>query len=355
VEWLELLLFSLSECASKYAVALGKPFSEGARGACIPTFPSRASEKVTAISRGTFSTGTAGIGFIALSPTTSNSSECIYYTSATYSPSIVHINPDDNSSLGFAYGADVKAGVMSQIPYEAAVFTDATSGAGPTVNGRIVSYGVRVRYIGTQLDMGGRMTGFVSPAHSNLNGSSYHGIASRAEAINLAVSREWSEMAIFADTSDETEYPGHAFSIDNEFEVLRATYPLSNNEGLTAGVTGKLHGGIPLVFIIDAKAGVQFEFEVVAHTEYIGKPTASRMTRSHCDIAGLSMVQNAANGAKLDRAKTSDRSGWKATAKSIGQEVWEHRRQIGNVAAGAYKAYTNPVGFLNAGVRAIMN
>lgn len=347
--------FTLSECASKYALAVGNPFNSGARGACIPTFPSRSSQKLSAIARGTFEVGTNGFGFFALSPCASNDNDCIFTSTVGYTPTTISIDPDNTLTTGSNYGLAVAVHQMSQLPYKSATLTDATAGSGPSMNARIVSCGVRIRYIGTQLDLGGRLTAYVSPSHSNLNGTSYHGLASRPEAINLAVSRQWSETVVFANTTDETEYPGHAFSLDNQYEVLRAVYPLSNNESMTGGNTGKTIGGVPIVFAIESKGGNSFEYEVITHIEFIGKSAAPYLTRSHCDIEGLSIVQNAAGSAKLERAGTSEHGSWKTVAKNIGSEVWEHRRQIGQAIGAAYRAYSNPASFMAPSVRAIMN
>jgi hypothetical protein len=94
--------------------------------------------------------------------------------------------------------------------------------------------------------------------------------------------------------------------------------------------------------MINSDAGNAFEWEVVAHCEYIGYPARSALTKSHVDMDAFANVQGAANGATLARAAGEDKTGWASMVKGLASEMWEHRQQIGAVAQNAVNLYRNP-------------
>jgi hypothetical protein len=56
-----------------------------------------------------------------------------------------------------------------------------------------------------------------------------------------------------------------------------------------------------MAIVFDGTAGNLYEFEIVAHVEYVGTITQSMLTKSHADPVGFSVVQEAANGLGLAR------------------------------------------------------
>ena len=141
----------LSECAARYACAIGAPFSAGAIGACVPSFPARPSFKVHSRINGTFSIGTAGVGYIGVAPCVSNSQRCIYYTGSTFTGTTLMVS-----------GTGVNAITNTSNPYASGAFVPASQ-ATDAMTARIISVGLRIRYTGTELNRGGIVYGLVHP------------------------------------------------------------------------------------------------------------------------------------------------------------------------------------------------
>lgn len=287
-------LGSLSHCAQKYYAAIARPFSQEAIGACMPVFPSRASQKVMSTMNTTMTIGDNGFGFVAVAPCLSVGSGSIYTTNETHDVKSIDI---DATSLG----TTVDSSAMSQTPYSVLDLTGDTASSDAAIRGRIISTAMRIRYIGTQLNLGGRMAGYTSPSHDNLNGSDFSQIASRPESVRLPVTREWTEFVVFADSPEETDYP-QRLDDDATVAVIQQVYPLSDAKTLYGGSD---RGGVPMAVCIESTAGNKFEVEVRNHMEYIGYETSSMKTPSHCDLDGMSKVQNAANGSFFQRAADS--------------------------------------------------
>lgn len=316
---------TLHQGTGAYYAAIATPFNMQARGCGVPSFPSVASQKATGFLTGVAVVGANGMGFLAVSPCLANDDNVVHYSGATYAQNSIQIEP---SVTG------LNARRMTTLPWDSALLVDGTGSAPSSVRGRIIATGVRIRYIGTELERGGRIVTYVSPSHSNLNGSSFDRLASRAEAVRLPVSREWVEMTVFANTTDELEYPGHLYNATGQSEYIRSVYPCSNNE--TINSTDSYKGGVPIAFIFTGSAGNQFEYEIITHCEYVGASTASFVTPSHCDIEGMSKVQNAASQCGMARAGTSDRTGERSMSSAFMSFAYENRHTIVNAArAGA--------------------
>lgn len=315
---------TLHQGTGAYYAALATPFSMQARGCGVPSFPSVASQKATGFLNGVAVVGVNGMGFLAVSPCLANDAGVVYYSEATYGQNSIQIDPS-------ATGQTSRN--MTSLPWDGDLLVDGTASAPSSVRGRIIATGVRVRYIGTELERGGRLVTYVSPSHSNLNGASFDRLASRAEAVRLPVSREWVEMTIFANTTDELEYPGHLYGAVGQSEYIRAVYPCSNNETLNAaGGSSTFKGAVPLAFIFTGTPGNQFEYEIITHCEYVGASTSSFVTPSHCDIEGMSKVQNAASQCGMARGGTSDRTAERSMSSAFMSFAYENRHTIVSAA-----------------------
>jgi len=311
--------FSMTECARKYFVAIARPFDPDSRGACIPIFPSRPSQKITARKRGTFSAGTTGFGYIAVAPTIMRDFASIFTTTQFFEQST--INATTASVLGQLLGA------FETLPYNRVDCLPVSDTMPASVAGRIISYGIRVRYIGTELNLGGSMCLYVDPGHGNLNSFDYASLSSRSEAINLSVSRQWSETVIFSFDTIETEYPQSLVAVPNS--SIRVLFPLSSGEALTVSSLDDLTGAVPLVVAVSgATVGATFEYELIAHVEYIGSPTQSAQTVSHVDLDGMSKVQNSANSSYIHRASSGDRTQSPSMFASLIRTLREHESEL---------------------------
>lgn len=296
---------TLSHCAMLYATAIARPFEVG-EGVCIPSGsgPSRPSQKVRTIGRFVASTGDLGFGFALIMPSLANDSTCALFSNASYSSTVA-------SPFGLPLG-EYSSIVLSSLPYGKTLFTSGSEFTTSSLHGRIVSYGVRWRYIGSELKKSGRSYALVHPDHENLYGCSFNSLGNYKECLTTACTRSWTEMVVFSNCSSEVDYPTNNVNVNNTVatpaaqEELLECYPISSQQFLSSSsvpsyTSGTVVGGAPLAVVFDGEKGNQYEFEIVAHVEYVGTITQSMLTKSHADPVGFSVVQEAANGLGLAR------------------------------------------------------
>jgi hypothetical protein len=288
-----------------------------------------------------FNTGKNNKGYIALAPCLANDIPWIYYSNVGYDDTYPILS-NSAPSLGNTVSG------TAQLPYSAAdlqaLNNNERQTKPPDVAGRIVSCAIRIRYTGTNLNMGGTMVGYVDPLHGNLNETTYTGLASRGEALHLTVSRQWSELCVFANTPEEFSYPGFRSDSIAVHEDLRSLFPLSDMLSIDEADAGI--GGVPLMFQIETAVAQQpFEFEVVQHVEYVGKLTTAYMTKSHTDVGAMGMIQEAANSMRLDRAGKPTRSAWRNFTRGLVSFYREHKRAVHTGIKVAAKAGAAAYGF----------
>lgn len=321
--------FALSECAANYAKAISNPFSTQV-GVCIPTSSGivRPSMKVRAITRFVASVGTntsGPLGYALFMPTVANNCTTVLYSDAGSNLT--------SASPALPPGPGVQFVTLTSLPYRKTDFLGGTPFTSPSVQGRIVSYGVRFRYIGTELNKGGRMYCLVEPDHDNLYGAGFQSLGNYKECICLPVSRTWQEMVVCSQSSTEVDYPQNQYALAassvagvtaDACEELLSCYPLSQMQFLSATAANALSvvGGAPLAILFDGMAGNTFEFEVVTHVEYVGSISQSMLTESHADSQGFSIVQNTAGRVNQMRAESpSYMSQAKAFASGMADSV----------------------------------
>lgn len=321
--------FALSPCAALYANAIANPFSVE-EGVCIPSSSSlmRPSQKVRSHMRFVAAVGKS-IGFAIFSPCLANNKYTVHYTNSSFA----------GTNMDFLLGTTggMNAARMTTLPYTLGEFTDGSVFNGARVQGRIVSYGIRWRYIGTELNKGGRLYCLVHPDHDNLYGNDFSTLGSFKECLTLPCSRSWQETCIFSQSASETNYPMAQYALNNSaatvvsqdaMEELQAIYPLSQMQFLhntyvtpnSTGVTG-LCGGGPVAIVFDGVEGNQYEFEVIQHTEFIGYITQSMLTKSHADSVGFAAVQQAASTLSIKRGANSTLTQAKAFASGMGESI----------------------------------
>jgi len=145
----------LSNLAETYARCLVNPFSGPLTG--IPTEPVLYSQVDRIFSRGTLVTGTAGVGFVSMSPSSmvANDVGGVEFSTAAYAGNAI----DASAAAGTGF-------VLSNSTFAAADFGP----DGAQVQYRIVSAGLRIRYTGQNLTRGGRSIGLHEPSHDTLDG-----------------------------------------------------------------------------------------------------------------------------------------------------------------------------------------
>lgn len=245
---------NLSACAVDYALALSDPFDGPL--ACVPsTYPPIPSFKTRVWSKGNISIGSSGYGFVVIAPgqCAANDSVGILSSSTAY------------AQFGFP-GTSLDTGVIQANTNS--LFT--TAQIGPVVGRakfRQVSCGVRVWYIGSELNLQGEMYGVREPDNNSLLG------LSAATLLNYPSSRRVVVTSLRA--------PLEIIWIP--VQPVELTFQTSTTNGaysLGIVVTGPA-----------ASAGI-FAYEVFSILEYVGSNVPMR-TSSHADPVGFSSVLNA--------------------------------------------------------------
>lgn len=243
---------SLSECSRKYLQAQTNPFSPTLVNACVPDLYDIPSFKDKLTARGTTSIGTAGFGFVQLitGRTIVYDTSTIFYSDATFT-----------GTASATTGTGVVPVSMLQ-----AHFATANIGV-DAIQGRRVGIGLRVRYLGTTLNQSGRVILYRPRPSGTTNGLTPSTVLSDMRAISLPTGRKWHCIAWQADTTADYQYI--------------YTDPTSFQEDPD------------LLICFEGVPGSGYEFEVVAHLEYVGK--TSNLTPSESDIQGMSCVRSAIN------------------------------------------------------------
>ena len=147
----------LSPCAKHYLNALTIPFQN--KGvACVPDFHAIPSKKIRVKTRGFFSTGLDGNGYIvAAAWCTSNVCPTIISSTATLA-----------SSTGVLLRGSVNTATftINKIPYSNTQFE--ANGSNPGVQARRVSQCLRIRYLGPKLSQSGQIVGLRHPDNETL-------------------------------------------------------------------------------------------------------------------------------------------------------------------------------------------
>jgi hypothetical protein len=313
---------SMSPCAAHYATAVGAPFSSGAIGACVPTFPARPSFKVHARTLGSLFVGPSAFGFLAIAPSIANNVASAWSSLPSYNQTKIDITD-----------LDVTTYVMAANPYASGAFLN--SATADAMAGRIVSVGIRIRYVGTELDRGGLIYGFVSPTHDNINTLGLDKITAYRECIRRPVNREWTTIVVTAIDMDECEYPDSSqyWILGNtSLATINMLYPFSSLTQATSTLTTT---GAPVAcFIVTGVEGNEFEFEIIQHSELIGRQVQPVVTASHADAQGLSMLIEAKGHADMVAGSNTSHVPYE---KNFGRSIMDSLRSFNQKAVGAAK------------------
>jgi hypothetical protein len=245
--------YKVPECAHMYLSALVNPYDTPA-GACIPAdlFPIPSS-KVKSFVRGRMVVGLQGIGFVACVPSFGNTTPSVYATTAA--------SVGATTALFSAF-TNTNATGSAQLPYAAADFTS------DRVSGRLVSYGLRTKYVGQLMTRNGVCVSYEDPDHANCNRLSFDSMNSNPYShIHRVGDEDW---------DSEVNYSG---PVDpNEIEFRNVDQPL----GLT----------FASMIAVSGIAGDVYEFEYYQHSEFIGTVVPNK-TPSHADGASFGKAMQA--------------------------------------------------------------
>nr|UHS71795.1 MAG: hypothetical protein [Permutotetraviridae sp.] len=252
----------LSDVSCRYMAALYDPRTMSEE-ASVPNDTSL-SQKVKVSSRGSFSTGTTGYGYIAVQPT------CMLTNNAAPGTATTATSAGGAPSLGNAYTNTASVGVANS------PWAQATYGSGPgKLTWKLVSCALYVKYAGTELNKGGDIILIEEPTNKSLLVYSYNTAMNYDFAKRVPVTGDWVHVSFT---------PGGA----PNGTVAPVTTSYSNGDPTAVG---SLTLG---AFVNSAGAAQPYDYEIFACFEVLGD-TVRSATSSYADPIGFSAISAAAD------------------------------------------------------------
>lgn len=312
----------LSAVSSQYLKSYLTPFDQSVRTAHVPNIPSYPTYKAMGFVRGTAYIGTAGVGFVALSPCLANDTPAVYYSTAAYTQTVAAGPPADVfTTTGNATTPAIA--FMTNLPFANASIISTTPGT--KIEGRIVSAALRAEYSGTELNRSGMIYAYMDPDGDNVLGGNHNfAVAGNGVSIAELSSKEATEIYQVkkAYTTVLALPPNaHAYDFTNQnASLVRQNYPYSSGDNMTYGVSTSV-GAAPVIIMFTGVAGMSIYFEGIVHVEYEGAGvTQSLLTESHSDVVGLDAVQNILSRAQRKAASDAQISFATALNRTMNEE-----------------------------------
>lgn len=282
-------------CEAKYALACIDPFHPQAEGSCVPKLPARSSYKVSGKIFGTMHMGDSAnaLGYVVAKPCLANDLDCVAYTEAQATADEIFTDAQEPvNKLSRVACTDLP------VNYNQLVAPDERHG--PTARGRIISAGLRVRYIGDQESMNGVLYAYSSPGHESIENMGPDEFKKQMSCRRIPITRKWVTVTCSAVEDHELNYSSDKFPsylqavtqttftdlIDRDNIIRGVCYPFSNGArvGNTLNEDTNDLKGTPIMGIIyegtQGKAA-KFEFEYIQHTEYAYKIEHQNETMNH--------------------------------------------------------------------------
>lgn len=144
----------LSKCAMLFAKAQSNPFGSFDELPCIPSSPPVETQKWRSLSRGSFTTNTAGIGFVLVAPLIACNNVASIWTDK-----VAGAAPTFSKA-----GVDANAGMKTTLPYPNADFSSADN----FLTARLVGCGLRIKSTTQAMNVGGLAMGCRLPPGEDL-------------------------------------------------------------------------------------------------------------------------------------------------------------------------------------------
>lgn len=306
------------------------PWDARSLGAYIPSECEGPSYKTRTVVRLTVTIGTGGTGFVAFAPTLANDVACIASSNSTTYVG-TSFDGDNAGGTGWAWTT------MSALPFTFAQVSEPTQQKG--VSGRIVCFGYKITYAGTEANKGGIYHMIAFPDRGTIAGlgpSTTPTIGSYPIANIRAIDRQPMSDALFGLTSNEV-----CFSSINETETSLMYYPFGNGADTATDIP--LAGGI---FISGAASGSIFEVDVIQHSEFVGKGAGSYLTPVSADIAGYQSVRSALMELEYNKAGLPSGNQLPAKLAYVRQSLNDANRAPATIVVN--RGERNPGGFYSA-------
>ena len=245
----------LSECATKYARLLADPFVPN-HSACLPIPPTFKSEKLTVAYKGTLETGTAGYGFVGVRPSHGLVSDSVvgWYSDAAFAGTA--FDPSVGTGKNSFNGLGLTPYVTADIAPDA-----------KKLQYRLVAAGLRVKYVGTELERGGTIVGMREPNNGDLTAKGPSSFL----------------------TYDQVHFMRPGEGNDDGWVTCEWCPVTPLDYDYATALSGDVY---PMAFIVQsASAGtsVSYVFELYTHFEIIGS-LARGKTESHDDVTAAKAI-----------------------------------------------------------------
>lgn len=188
----------MSKCAFEYAHALANPFDGPL--ACTPKTPSVYSLKTRNFVRGSGSTGTNSFGYVIADPfDPTNDGDPVSLTDALFTGT--------GATLFALSGTGITTANTNSL------FT--LSDIGSSLENRIVAAGIRVRYTGTELNMGGIIVPYSDTLTNAVNGDSFNTLLTRdpVQAPIQDFNRSWTTCVYTPADVAQTDFTAGAINV----------------------------------------------------------------------------------------------------------------------------------------------
>ncbi len=257
----------VSRGSSDYARCVANPFDGPVGG--IPSFPSVKSIKQRAWAKGVLNTSpTTGFGYIVVNPSqlSFNDAVGVGYTNSNFNDTVIGV-PGSGSGNAF---------ITSNSQYD----TSQLGTTAASLQFRVVACGVRVRYVGSELERGGQKVGLMDPTHDTLVGRGISDFDAELDSKRFAVSREWTYVLYRPITNSELQYQS---TVDPSFSM-----------GFTIQASS-------------ATTSLTYEFEAYVVTEFQGRTIRGQTPTLH-DPTGFAAVDYTLQTSKHLLPTTSNNS-----------------------------------------------
>lgn len=236
----------LSPCAVLYNRALTNPFGGFEHLPCIPDTLSVPSIKFSTMARGTLAIGTAGVGYIFLRPfCVANDEACGAYTTSTFTLDHFTSVPEPLT--------EGEPSFFNDSPYSTADLAGNDA--------RVVGAGIRVSYMGTELNRGGVVILHRQPSGNN--------VPELSNDVSLLKNRPTVQGIATRDSESVNYRP------DNPDQFGYSDATIAGPHSL-------------LIYISGAVPGTTWAFEIIQFYEMVG--TRGNPTMSHSDPVGMGAV-----------------------------------------------------------------
>lgn len=294
--------YKLSPCAKHYVDSLVNPF-DGEPGACIPMLPNCPSSKKRYWARGVFSTGTNSAGWIVGRPYMANDSWVAAATNSSYTGTAsTQLNTSTFGGGVTSYNCNSE---FNGPAFEAP--GNGVSGAS-AVAGRVVSWGLRIRYRGTELNRGGTVTLFEEPEHLDITNNNSSG-----GGMSLATMLAYENVQTHPIPSDGswlylTGLPVYPWEFDYDDTSLGYDFSSSSVGGYPPAYL--------CAFVESAAASQPFDFEVFLNLELIGGGVRGK-TPSHFDAMGAQVGLEAVRTQTISAGKSKENAPARSSNRSF--------------------------------------